>query len=115
MARPRQGEVRDQRINFRVSIEEALRLRERAAGAGKSVSDYAREAAVGAGADFRSSKARPFAMEPASFHQIRLLGVNLNQIAKRLNSQDLPAPPELAPLLAEIQAALQNALARHDP
>jgi hypothetical protein len=49
-------------------------------------------------------------MEPASFHQIRLLGVNLNQIARRLNAQDIPPPPELAPLLAEIHAALRKAL-----
>lgn len=52
-------------------------------------------------------------MEPGSFHQIRRLGVNLNQIARRLNAQDMPAPPELAPLLAEIHAALRKALLRY--
>ena len=55
----------------------------------------------------------PFAMEPATFHEIRRLGVNLNQIARRLNAQDMPAPPELAPLLAEIHAALKKALLRY--
>jgi Bacterial mobilisation protein (MobC) len=54
-------------------------------------------------------------LEPATFHQIRLLGVNLNQIARRLNVQDMPAPPALAPLLAEIHAVLQKALTGHDP
>ena len=96
-------------MNFRLTLEEALRLRERAARAGQSLSDYARDAALRA-APRRSNSRRPFAMEPASFHQIRLLGVNLNQIARRLNAQDLPAPPELAPLLREIQAALRKAL-----
>ena len=43
-------------------------------------------------------------LAPATFHQIRLLGVNLNQIARRLNVQDMPASPALAPLLAEIHA-----------
>ena len=113
MARPRQGEVRDQRVNFRLTLEEALRLRERAARAGQSLSNYARAAALGAAGSSRRDYSRPYAMEPASFHQIRLLGVNLNQIAKRLNAQDLPPPPQLAPLLADIQAALRKALAGH--
>ena len=81
---------------------------------GSLVSDYAREAALGANAR-RHTIAPAFAMAPATFHQIRLLGVNLNQIARRLNAQDMPPPPELAPLLAEIQAALRKALARDDP
>jgi hypothetical protein len=97
-------------VNFRLTLEEALRLRQQATRAGQSISDYARAAALSA-AGRRPGHIRPFAMEPASFHQIRMLGVNLNQIAKRLNSQDLPAPPELAPLLREIQAALRQALA----
>ena len=109
MARPRQGEVRDQRVNFRLTLEEALALRERAARAGQSVSHYARAAALARPAEPRRGR-RPYAMEPASFHQIRLLGVNLNQIARRLNAQDIPPPPELAPLLAEIHAALRKAL-----
>ena len=109
MARPRQGEVRDQRVNFRLTLEEALALRARAARAGRSVSDFARAAALARPTEPRRGR-RPFAMEPASFHQIRLLGVNLNQIARRLNAQDIPPPPELAPLLAEIHAALRKAL-----
>jgi hypothetical protein len=115
MARPRQGEVRDQRVNFRLTIEEAVRLREQAARSGLSLSDYARHATL-SGASSRGrrhSYGAPFAIEAASFQQIRLLGVNLNQIARRLNAQDLPAPPELAPLLAEIQAVLRKALTRY--
>jgi hypothetical protein len=113
MARPRQAEVRDQRVNFRLTLREAVRLRERATRNGQSLSDYARDAALGSPVR-RSGTAQPFALEPASFHQIRLLGVNLNQIARRLNAQNLPAPPELAPLLADIQAAIRKALAAHD-
>jgi hypothetical protein len=112
MARPRTGEARDRRVNFRVTLEEAVRLRERAARAGQSISDYARDAALRARSARRTARRVPFAMQPASFHQIRLLGVNLNQIARRLNAQDIPPPPELAPLLAEIQAALRKAFAR---
>jgi hypothetical protein len=111
MARPRQGQVRDQHVGFRLTLEEALVLRERAARAGQSLSDYARNAALTHRPHSGPREARPpFAMEAASFHQVRRLGVNLNQIARRLNAQDMPAPPELAPLLAEIHAALRKAL-----
>jgi hypothetical protein len=96
-------------MNFRLTLAEALSLRERAAAAGKSVSDFARDAALGARPG-PAVAARPFALEPASYHQIRRLGINLNQIAHRLNAQDMPAPPELGPLLMEIRAALRNAL-----
>jgi plasmid stability protein len=96
-------------VNFRLTLEEALALRERAARAGKSMSDFARDAALAARVA-PAGPVRPFAMEAASFHQIRKLGVNLNQIAHRLNAQDMQAPQELAPLLAEIHAALAKAL-----
>jgi len=89
-------------------------MRERAARSGLSLSDFARNAALERPSNGRRHNyAAPFAIEAASFHQIRLLGVNLNQIARRLNAQDLPAPPELAPLLAEIQSVLRRALARY--
>jgi len=110
MARPRQDEVRHQRVSFRLTLKELLVLRERATRAGQSVSDYARTAALGAAARSRPNGHPPIAMEPASFHQIRRLGVNLNQIARRLNAQDLPAPPELPSLIVDIQAALKKAL-----
>jgi hypothetical protein len=114
MARPRQAEVRDQRVNVRLTLDELVHLNERAFRAGQSVSDYLRAAALASNGHRRAARPPLFAMEPASFHQIRRLGVNLNQIARRLNAQDLPAPPELAPLLADIQAALRKALAAYD-
>jgi hypothetical protein len=114
MARPRQNEVRDQHVAFRLTLEEALVLRERAARVGQALSNYARNAALSHRPQPSSiDPTRPFAMDPASFHQIRRLGVNLNQIAKRLNAQDIPAPPELAPLLAEIDAVLKKALSAY--
>jgi len=107
MARPRQAEVRDQRVSLRLTLAELLTLRERAARTGRSVSDYARAAALDA-----APRSRPngYALQPASYHEIRRLGVNLKQIARRLNAQDRPAPPELPPLLADIHAALRKAL-----
>jgi hypothetical protein len=99
-------------VAFRLTLEEALALRERAARSGRSLSDYARHAALAyrRHSGDRREALHPFAMDAATFHEIRRLGVNLNQIAKRLNAQDMPAPPELGPLLAEIHAALKKAL-----
>jgi hypothetical protein len=115
MARPRQGEVRDRHVAFRLTLEEAITLRARAARAGQSLSDYARHAALAYRHHSRDPREaiHPFAMDAATFHEIRRLGVNLNQIARRLNAQDIPPPPELAPLLAEIHAALRKALLRY--
>jgi hypothetical protein len=107
MARPRKTEPRDQHIAFRLTLVEAIAVSERATRAGQSLSDYARQATL---AHRPRRREATFALEPATFRQIRMLGVNLNQIAKRLNAQDLPAPPELAPLLAAIQALLERAL-----
>ena len=112
MARPRQAEVRDHSVTLRLTLPELLELRERAARAGQSVSDYLRQRAL-AGHPSRQQPPAPLALEPASYIQIKRLGVNLNQIARRLNAQDLPAPPELSPLLADIQAALRKALSPH--
>jgi hypothetical protein len=114
MGRPRKGQARDQHVAFRLTLQEAIMLRERAAAASQSVSDFARDAALrhrphGNGLDHR----RPFAMDPATFHEIRRLGVNLNQIARRLNAQDIPPPPALGPLLAEIHVVLKNALSAY--
>lgn len=114
MARPRKGEARDQHIAFRLTLEEALVLRERAAHAGQSVSDYSRDASLSCRPRANGlDPQRPFAMDPATFHEIRRLGVNLNQIARRLNAQDMPPPPELGPLLADIHAILKKALSAY--
>lgn len=71
------------------------------------VADYARNALLSARPPPRPNA---FGFDPATFLQIRMLGVNLNQIAKRLNSTDAPPPAELQPLLAAITAALHRAM-----
>jgi len=116
MARPRQGEVRDQRVNVRLTVDEFVRLHERASRAGQSVSDCLRAAALAApGLCGRCASGNALAMNPATFHQIRLLGASLSEIARRLDGQNHSTPPELAPLLADVREALKAALMRHDP
>jgi mobilization protein NikA len=107
MPRPRKPEVRDQHLTLRLTLEEMIALRERASNSGRSLTDFARNALLSARPPPRPNH---FAFEPATYFQIRMLGVNLNQIARRLNSTDAPAPPELQPLLAAITAALHRAM-----
>ena len=40
--------------------------------------------------------------------QLRRVGVNLNQIARRMNEQSIPPPPELGMLLDEIRAYVRQ-------
>ncbi len=108
MKRPRDPDARRvHHLSVRLTLEEFITLREAADAAHQTPSDYARSAILRSRPPRRHNILR---LEPAHFFQIRMLGVNLNQIARRLNSSDQPAPPELQPLLAHIHAALERAL-----
>lgn len=108
MPRPRTGQGRrEHHVSIRLTLEEFIALREAAALSRQTLSDYSRNAVL----RVRPQRPNVLRFEPAAFFQIRMLGVNLNQIARRLNSMDQPTPPELAPLLADIHAALRRALA----
>jgi hypothetical protein len=54
----------------------------------------------------RRSLLRPRAMDPTTFHELRRQGVNLNQIAHRMNALDLPPPAELTEVLERIRAII---------
>jgi hypothetical protein len=54
---------------------------------------------------------QPF-FDPDIWTQIRRIGVNLNQIAHRLNADRHPAPPTLEPLLKDIRLLLSLKLPR---
>ncbi len=42
-------------------------------------------------------------LDPLFMNALSRIGNNLNQITRRLNTLDLPAPPSLEPLLREIR------------
>ncbi len=108
MARPKQAIIRDRHVSFRVSAEELFRLAAKASKAGQSPAEFARARALSGIVRERQSPARVAHLDIDTYHQVRRLGVNLNQIAHRLNALDFPPPPTLEPLLVEIRQLLNG-------
>jgi hypothetical protein len=136
MPRPIKDDPRDCFKTFRFTEAEIARLEARARATGRTLSSYVRmavldghgwEAASGGRAEpeavpvrrGRKRQAHPLSAEAAGLpgedfatlmlaEQMRRVGVNLNQIAKRMNEQRIPPPRELTRLLAEIRAYVRQ-------
>jgi mobilization protein NikA len=123
MPRPVKEDPRDRFKSFRFTAGEITRLEARARASGRSLSDYVRAAlldgtgsragedsgANGAGATLPARpRSEDYAMR-ALTEQMRKVGVNLNQIAKRMNEQRMPPPRELAMLIDDIRAYVRQA------
>ena len=116
MPRPSSKIRRDQQLNFSLTRDELTALKSRADAAGMHLVDFGRDLLLRR----RAPSARhsdPDAVEAQGtlaraalllVHELRRLGNNLNQIARRLNTRDEPAPPSLEPLLREIRAMLNR-------
>lgn len=107
MGRKTSTDPRQHRLTLRFTASELLTAREQAARAGMTLSDYCRSA-MARGYRRRTPEAKAATTAPLIEHGLEIalvrIGTNLNQITHRLNAQDLPAPPELAPLLRDIRA-----------
>jgi hypothetical protein len=134
MPRPTKDDPRDCFKCFRFSAAEVTRLEARARARGQSLSAYvrslllAREQEDGEAGGFpeaaydgnqgRAGGAPPTAAPVPSSRtvfairtlteQLRRVGVNLNQIAHRMNEQRIPPPPDLTMLLDEIRAYVRQ-------
>lgn len=130
MPRPPSPDPRTEKVQFRASVAEIVLYEKAAEKAQMRLGDYARAVMKSASRNQtkntppKPSKPRrraavvtiePLSLDAKSYHQIRMLGVNLNQIAHRLNTFDIPTPPELGPLLAEIRRVLAHSLGRSGP
>ncbi len=112
MPRRLKSDPRDRYVSFRCTEAEVTRLRRRAEQAGMSVSDFARHVLLEAEAApvlevVQSVEAK--SMGQALAEQIRRVGVNINQIAHRMNELRIPPPIDLAPLLDEIRSYVRQA------
>lgn len=102
------------RLTLRFTAAELVALRQAAAANGLSPSDWVRSRAIlRAGhrairdAEPGRAKGRALPMlDTQVFIELRRQGVNLNQIAHRLNSNDLAHPADLSAVIAEIRAIL---------
>lgn len=116
MARPREANPRDQRITLRLTADELLKAHTRARKSGLTVADFARSRMLKPTRPSKAASGRPPAIDPELWIQVRKLGVNLNQIAHRLNAMEEPElPPDLDPLLREIRALLAHPIAAYGP
>ena len=92
MARPRLGESerRTRTIGVRVTEAEAAELRERAQAARLSMGAYLRRRALGQ----RVRLAAELRLGAAELRELNRIGVNLNQMARALNSRAVSSPVE---------------------
>lgn len=111
MARPRKTEPRDRQLNLHLTQEEITAVRARASSAGMRLADYGRARVLAEeGRDAPASEGRGrvgmlFVLE------LKRIGNNLNQVARRLNGAPLPMlPPSLEPLLRDIRALIDREL-----
>ena len=120
MGRSIAPDPREHRITVRFTAAERLAIAERAAGDGMTVSDWLRAHAVkGApakiGARPPAKRPPPTRIDAATYEELRKQGVNLNQIAHRLNKQDMPCPPEIHQILHEIRKLITPTAAPTTP
>ncbi|ABB76095.1 mobilisation protein (MobC) [Nitrosospira multiformis ATCC 25196] len=105
MARPRkqQPESRSERLNLRLLPDERATIEARAAASGLTPTDYARRRALGG-----KLAAAPRRADPALVLAVNRAGVNLNQIARALNSGLGHSPHELSETLARLNQLLDR-------
>src|ERR1700692_2493234 len=131
MPRPVKDDPRDRFKTFRFTEAEVARLEARARASGRTLSSYVRrmlvdgnaEAAAGAAGhanpDARAGNGHPKNSAPRRpggdyairrlAEEMRRVGVNLNQIARRMNEQRIPPPRELTMVLDEIRTYVREA------
>ena len=116
MPRPKKDDPRDVNFTIRLSMAEVTALQGRAQAAGCSLAAYTRRAVFEAPRPgdpdglTREAGARPGNLAAANLAlQVRRVGVNLNQIAHRMNELRIPPPDDLSTVLGEIRSLLRQA------
>lgn len=106
MARPRKdaSERRTNLLPVRLTPAERLRIEKDALGAGLTASDFVRTQALKKG---RPVVRETVTLDPAVFDELRRIGVNLNQIARRANQSG-----RISPALSHVCETLESILMR---
>jgi hypothetical protein len=118
MPRPLKEDPRDVFKTFRFTHAEITRLQGRARASGQNLSSYVRMLLLDRPGDepTAESAARP-TVSGSSYpsavavlvEQVRKVGVNLNQIAHRMNEQRTPPPRDLTMLIDDIRGYVRQA------
>ena len=109
MARPRLGEEerRTRTVGVRVTEVEAEELRERAQAARLSVGAYLRRRGLGQ----RVRVASEWRLGAAELRELNRIGVNLNQMARALNSRAVSSPAETQEVVERVGELVAKLLA----
>jgi transposase len=110
MTRPKQKIFRDRQFNVAVTTDELKRIHARAAARRMRPVDYGRARLLAEWRAGGAENANAAHLDPLVLAQLSRLGNNLNQIARRLNMLDQPAPPTLELLLREIRGILNKGM-----
>jgi hypothetical protein len=118
LGRPKKAapELRARRVNFRVDDAELTALRSRAKAAGLSLSEFARVQVTGHAASKASARAAVLE-SPEAFalrQEIGRVGVNLNQITRRLHTTGEHEPAELRDVCATLNLLMRRILADNE-
>lgn len=118
MGRPKAKEVREIPVSFRLTPAEFVAISERAADTGfEKVPAFCRAAALTTTPyAARPEATGPTYLERAYHEEVKRWGVNLNQIARHVNTHpDKPIPSELEPVLSMIREFLDRELSSYGP
>jgi hypothetical protein len=114
MPRAPSSNPRELRLSFRCTEQEAMRLKNAARRSHMSLSDFvrarvlkARKSRTGAAAIVEMPADDPGARVLA--HQVHRVGVNLNQIARMMNTFQMPPPNDLTDVLKQIRDYVRQA------
>jgi len=120
MPRPLKEDPRDVFKTFRFTHAEVTRLEGRARASGRNLSSYVRMLLLERPGDAPAPELTVSPAAPATVYssgvavlveQIRKVGVNLNQIAARMNERRSPPPRDLMMLIDEIRGYVRQARA----
>ena len=112
MSRPKIPDPRDLRITVRVTVKEFIRARHAADKRGQTLADFARERILKPARKRRQPAVivEHDAIDPDTRHQIRKIGVNINQIAHRLNATGEIVPSQLIEALALLRRIINRSI-----
>lgn len=111
MSRPRHPDPREARITVRVTVKEFIRARHAADKRGQTLADFARERILKPARRRRPPavvEAEAPRLNPETRHHILKIGVNINQIARRLNATGQIAPRDLIDVLRALRAIINR-------
>jgi hypothetical protein len=117
MARPRQASIRDQKMTLRLTAKEIVAVRQRAAKSHQTPTDFARAQMLtkkrGRKPASTGKQVALAVIEPEVFHELRRIGVNLNQIARHCNTYQVPPPAGVDRLVRDIAVLLNQSRPGH--